>query len=323
MGRNMFIALCGFLALLLAVLDGVVPSRDCFEGGPPMCNNSIAGDPTCRGLRVTTADAWKRMDCDYVVYNIPAANHTNKWIVIHAGGCDTYTEDLGDFFAPDLQLNIFGLRPCGGFANSLCAAAHGYDICAALHTSWAMPAINPTYMPYGFGFNPPDLVDIYHTPGVTMLFLHEYGDTNSSYIWYPADGCNDTKPVYICVGGIDPYYRNKFNAIKAILENDLGNTIQMPCKLEVIDSNPYAQIQNASIPCTGILREYNNPSVVGGVPGAPNWAWEMPLFVTRAIMLATQVEPNGTFVNAFRAAINTALCTSFSDPTQMECLDEI
>jgi hypothetical protein len=85
------------------------------------------------------------MDCDYVVYNIPAtARKTKKWLVIHAGFCDTWTEFLGDYFAPDMGLNIIGLRPCGGYENSLCAATHGYDVCAALHVSWFLPPLHPT-----------------------------------------------------------------------------------------------------------------------------------------------------------------------------------
>lgn len=133
---------------LLNFVRAQVPDRDCYVGSPPQCNNSLASDPNCRGLEVTTVNGWKRMDCDYVLYNIPAtARNTKKWLVIHAGGCDTYTEDLGDFFAPDMELNIFGLRPCGGFADSLCAASHDYDICNALHLSWHLPALHPTIAP--------------------------------------------------------------------------------------------------------------------------------------------------------------------------------
>lgn len=125
-----------------------VPIRDCYIGEPPFCNNSLASDPKCRGFEVTTADGWKRMDCDYVLYNIPSPTRTtNKWIVIHAGGCDTYTEYLGDFFAPDMRLNLYGLRPCGGFDDSECYAASGYDICTALHISWYFPALNPLSAP--------------------------------------------------------------------------------------------------------------------------------------------------------------------------------
>jgi hypothetical protein len=136
--------------ILLLALFGLtlatIPIRDCYTGSPPQCNNSLAEDPTCRGLEVTSMDGWKRMDCDYVLYNVPSSTRpsTKKWIVIHAGGCDTYTEDLGDYFAPDLGLNLFGIRPCGGFEDSLCAATHGYDECAALHISWGFPSLQPT-----------------------------------------------------------------------------------------------------------------------------------------------------------------------------------
>jgi hypothetical protein len=85
---------------------------------------------------------------------------------------------------------------------------------------------------------------------------------------------------------------------------------------------PYAESQNPAIPCTGILREYNDPAAVGGdTSGAPNWAWEMPAFMTRAIQLATQTDPNGAVVNAFRIAINIALCKQF-DTNGTRCRDD-
>jgi hypothetical protein len=313
-----FVCLC----CLVANIRASVTSRQCFVGQPPLCNNSLASDPTCRGLEVSNTDGWKRMDCDYAVYEIPAtARDTKKWLVIHAAGCDTWTGALGDFFASDMQLNIFGLRPCGGYEDSLCAAAHDYDICTALHISWYMPALHPTVAPYGLGFNPPALVDIYHTPGTTMLFLHEYGDTNSSYNWFSADGCNATsKPMYMCIAGLDPDYANKFRAIKTTLEQAFSNTASFPCNLEVIDATPYAQDADPTIPCTGILREYNDPAKVGGdTSGAPNWAWEMTAFTTRAIQLASEVDPQGVLVNAFRTAIDIALCKQFDGSG---CLDD-
>jgi hypothetical protein len=140
------------LALVLVttahIRFGESKPHDCYDGPPEFCNNSLASDTSCRGLEVTSSDGWKRMDCDYAVYNIPAPSRvTDKWLVIHAGGCDTYTEDLGDFFAPDMDLNIFGIRPCGGFEESLCAAVHNYDICEALHISWYFPALDPTFAP--------------------------------------------------------------------------------------------------------------------------------------------------------------------------------
>src|SRR5271163_2490926 len=312
-----------WLSCLSGIVSAAVPIRDCYVGEPPFCNNSLASDPTCRGLEVSTADGWERMDCDYVLYNIPAQSRiTQKWLVIHAGECDTYTEKLGDFFAPDMQLNIFGLRPCGGYEDSLCAAAHDYNVCTAFHISWYMPPLHPTYAPYGLGFNPPALVDIFHTPGTNLLFLHEYGDTNTSYNWFSANGCNATsKPLYMCIGAIDPNYTNKFKAIKSTIEQGFKNSKWFPCNLEVIDTTPYAEAADPEIPCTGILREYNDPAKVGGDPsGAPNWAWEMPAFMTRAIQLASNIEPQGDFVNAFRTAINIALCKEFDDPSQTICL---
>jgi hypothetical protein len=156
-----------------------------------------------------------------------------------------------------------------------------------------------------------------------MLFLHEYGSTNATYNWFPADGCNaSSKPLYMCLAGIDSSYNAKFPVIKAILENGVSNTPGFPCRLEVIDSMPYAQAQDPNIPCTGILRGYNDPAKVGGdTSGAPNWAWEMPGFMTQAILLATQVDPHGTVVNAFRAAIKIALCKEFSDVNSISCND--
>ena len=302
-----------------------VPPRQCFIGESPLCNNSLALDPTCRGLQISTLDGWKRMDCDYALYNIPATTrNTKKWIVIHAAGCDTWTGALGDYFAPDLQLNLYGLRPCGGYQDSLCAAAHDYDICTALHISWYMPALHPTVSPYGLGFNPPELVNIYHTPGTTMLFLHEYGDTNASYNWFSANGCSATsKPMYMCIAGLDPDYANKFKVIKALLEPAFSNTASFPCNLEIIDANQYAQDADPEIPCTGILREYNDPAkVAGDTSGAPNWAWEMTGFTTRAIQMASEVDPQGALVSAFRTAINIALCKEFSNPNQTVCLDD-
>ena len=153
-----------------------------------------------------------------------------------------------------------------------------------------------------------------------MLFLHEYGDTND-YNWFSANGCNATsKPMYMFVAALDPDYTNKFNAIKTTLEEAFSNTA---CTLEVIDAKQYAQGADAEIPCTGILQEYNNPAKFGGdTSGAPNWAWEMTPFTTRAIQLASEVDPQGSLVNAFRTAINIALCKQFDDPTQTLCLDD-
>ncbi|KAJ5726213.1 uncharacterized protein N7483_007570 [Penicillium malachiteum] len=176
---------------------------------------------------------------------------------------------------------------------------------------------------YGLGFNPPALVDIFHTPGANLLLLHEYGDTNASYDSFSAAGCNASKPLYMCVAAIDPSYTNKFAAIKQVLEGGISNTPGFPCKLQVVDSMPYAQNEDTAIPCTGILREYNDPAKLGGDPsGAPNRAWEMPVFMTRAVQLATQVEPQGVIVNAFPTAIDIAVCKKFDDPNATYCRDD-
>jgi len=73
------IALCYLIVTVVSKL----PRRDCYVGDPPFCNNSLASDSSCRGLEVSNIDGWKRMDCDYVLYSIPAKERiTNKWIVI-------------------------------------------------------------------------------------------------------------------------------------------------------------------------------------------------------------------------------------------------
>lgn len=138
-------AICVLYALFNTFAIATAPQRDCYVGSPPFCNNSLTSDPTCRGLDVATLDGWKRMDCDYALYNVPTtARTTKKWIVIHSGGCDTYADLLGDFFAPDLALNLFGLRPCGGFVDSLCASRHDYDICTTIHLSFIFTPLHPT-----------------------------------------------------------------------------------------------------------------------------------------------------------------------------------
>lgn len=325
-----------YAAYIAGVALSDVPPRDCFTGPAPFCNNSLAEDPTCRGVNVDTIDVWKRMDCDYAIYNVPAQNRdTNKWLVVHAGVCDSFTEELGDYFAPSMDLNLFGLRQCGGFQNSLCYAVHGFSTCAALHVSWFLPqldwkypATDPNiYAQLGFGFNPPDLVDIFHTPDTNMLFLHEYGDTNKSYNWWAADGCNmDTKPLYICLAGLDPDYDAKFLATKLAFEQGFNKNPTFPCRVEVHDANQFSKEQNASIPCSGLLlaasRENTDASVTGGdLNGAPNWTWEMPAFVTEAVSLASEIDPAGRLVGAFKQAINIALCKTFR-PGQLICEDD-
>jgi hypothetical protein len=127
----------------------------------------------------------------------------------------------------------------------------------------------------------------------------------------------------MCIAGLDPDYANKFKVIKPMLEQAFSNSPSFPCNLEVIDAKQYAQDADPTIPCTGILREYNDPAKVGGdVSGAPNWAWEMTGFTTRAIELASQVDPQGPLISAFRTAINIALCKQFSDANQTVCLDD-
>ena len=67
---------------------------------------------------------------------------SNKWVVVHAGQCDLYTELIGDYFAREAQggknrdYNYFGLRPCGGLVESACLYAQNGSLCDAIHISW-------------------------------------------------------------------------------------------------------------------------------------------------------------------------------------------
>ena len=127
-----------------------------------------------------------------------------------------------------------------------------------------------TPYPSGYGLNPPALVNIYHTHNTTMLFLHEYGDTDE-YNWFAANGCTTQKPLHMCIAAIDPDYRHKFQAIKVILEQAFSYTSWFPCKLEVIDSMLIEADATPDIPCSGILRPVKDPWRVGVVPdGAPS-----------------------------------------------------
>ena len=57
---------------------------------------------------------------------------------------------------------------------TVCASQITTTICTALHISWFFPAFHPTIAPYGLGFNPPALVNIYHTPGTHPGHNHAF-----------------------------------------------------------------------------------------------------------------------------------------------------
>ena len=318
--------------ILLSLLFGLVSAsgsitRQCYIGEPPLCNNSLAADKNCRGVFDNTLNGYKRMDCDYVIYDIPTTQrNTSKWILIHSGGCDSNTGYMGDYFSQDMGLNLFGLRTCAGFEESLCANLHDYSACDATHVSFFGSPPNATYAPHGQGLNIPALEDIYFNKNVNMLLFHQYGFSNVSYPWWGAAGCNNsTTPIYMCIAGADPNYKTKFDAIKTLLEKELGSTYWLPCRLEVIDASPFSADLNASVPCSGIYEgTYMDPAKFGAVVypnAAPVWQWEMTGIQNKAITYATQLDPESSFVNAFRTAVNIALCKTFSS-NQTECLDD-
>jgi hypothetical protein len=72
---------------------------------------------------------------------------------------------------------------------------------------------------------------------------------------------------YVCLAGIDPNYKQKFLAIKSILEQGSSNNPSFGCKLEVIDSTPYSQDQDPAILCTEILPTFQvHPTEHGKCP---------------------------------------------------------
>ena len=55
-----------------------------------------------------------------VIYDVKAAEPSNKFIVIHAGQCDIDTEWLGDWLYGVTPYNLYGLRPCVGVNHVTC-----------------------------------------------------------------------------------------------------------------------------------------------------------------------------------------------------------
>lgn len=112
--------------------------HDCVVNDPAMaqyaaCKNPLVSDKNCRVTNGSSVLDANRMDCEVMFTSIPAKTASKKWIVIHAGGCDTDTEVSGDYFSKDGKYNYFSLRPCAGMAESKCLAAYNGDICSALH----------------------------------------------------------------------------------------------------------------------------------------------------------------------------------------------
>jgi len=69
---------------------------------------------------------------------------------------------------------------------------------------------------------------------------------------------------------------------------EYSNSLWMPCAFEVVDTMPYAQDQTADIPCTGILRGYNDPAkVLGDTSGASGtWFFFFHLLLPKSILLS-------------------------------------
>lgn len=58
--------------------------------------------------------------CADVLYDVPAKQESNAWIVIHAADCDNWTGELGDYFSEAAGTNLFGLRQCVGLDPQVC-----------------------------------------------------------------------------------------------------------------------------------------------------------------------------------------------------------
>ncbi|KAL4437128.1 hypothetical protein ABPG75_004267 [Micractinium tetrahymenae] len=292
-------------ALAAAVLHpAAADDHDCVVPEPQgTCVSPLVADPMCRGQNTTDPEAWMSMDCDYVIYDIPAEEPTNKWIVVHAGDCDNWTAEMGDYFSKAAGTNLFGLRQ---------------SRCDALHISWTMPDQPPTI---GLGFNPPGIIEVAKNKSNQLLFLHEY-DGLPTYPW--AGPCNETVPTYICITSDDPDFDRKFygeggspeapapDGVKALLEAALSNRDPVPCKAEVIDArnstevpgfvpgptwpHAYASNRQADLPCSGMFPD----TTVG------NWQWEHQGIVTASIQVAI-LKNNTELLDAYVKAIDAAL----------------
>ncbi|KAK9819689.1 hypothetical protein WJX72_001169 [[Myrmecia] bisecta] len=224
------------------------------------------------------------MDCDYVIYDVKAEAPSNKYIVIHAGGCDTYTEVIGDWAYNATGYNLFGLRPCVGIDTQTCTLNR--SVCVTIHVSWTMPS------------QPPQL-----DPASKLLFLHEF-DGLPTYPW--AGPCNETTPAYICVYSDDEedVFDRKFygalgsSGVKELLEQ-LANSEYIPCAVEVIDARnssltpgldngpswgkAYATNRSPHLPCSGLY-----PQIV-----TQGWAWEMQGSITAGMKLTILKQQEG------------------------------
>jgi hypothetical protein len=83
-------------------------------------------------------------------------------------------------------------------------------------------------------------VDIFHSPDVNLLLLHEYGGAHSSDDWCSAEYCNALrKPFYIIPVAIGPNFPSKSSTIKRFLAGQVSTYTGLPCRLLVADSIRY------------------------------------------------------------------------------------
>ncbi|KAI3434606.1 hypothetical protein D9Q98_002674 [Chlorella vulgaris] len=274
------------LAVLLAAGCALADDHDCIYGEPPLCQHALASDTTCRGINATTKDAWLSTECDYVLYDVPAKQESNAWIVIHAADCDNWTGELGDYFSEAAGTNLFGLRQCVGLDPQVCTLNRSR--CDALHVSWTMPDQPATL---GLGFNPPVLVEAAKNTSNQILFIHSY-DGLPTYPW--STPCSGNNTSHVCIFGDDPDFDRKFygdGGIKELLEDALNGSPHLSCPVEVVDARnssevpswvpgpawpqAYASNRRADLPCSGMF-----PIGIG------NWAWEMQDAVAGALQIA-------------------------------------
>ncbi|KAK9812720.1 hypothetical protein WJX72_002593 [[Myrmecia] bisecta] len=287
------IATLSLLLLAVPLAPASADDHDCFVGSPPQCKSALVNDTSCRGVFSNDINAWQSMDCDYVIYDVKAPTPSNNYIVVHCGGrgCDSYTEDIGDFAYNVTGFNLFGLRQCSGIDSTTCTLQRSAD--DALHLTWTMPSQSPEL---GLGFNPPALIEYAKQPASQMLFLHEF-DGLPSYPW--GLPCNATQPAYVCVNSWDDdaAFNRKFYGtpgspgIQQLL-GSIGHTPIMPCPVEVIDARNSSATpgfvpgpsyghyitsnRSPALPCSGIYYQ----------PVSQGWAWEMQGYVTAGINLA-------------------------------------
>lgn len=317
MARHQALVLLATALVAVTVRPTAADDHDCVVPGPPgACVSPLVDDPMCRGANSSDPEAWLSMDCDYVIYDIPAPEPTDKWIVVHAGDCDNWTAEMGDYFSKAAETNLFGLRQCMGLNDDTCVLNRSR--CDALHISWTMPDQPPTM---GLGFNPPRIIEVARNESNQLLFLHEY-DGLPTYPW--AVNCSETVPSYVCITSDDPEFDRKFygeggspeepapDGIKALLEAALSGRDPVPCKVEVVDArnstdvpgfvpgpewpHAYASNRHADLPCSGMF-----PDIPIG-----NWQWEHQGVVTAAIQVAI-LRNDSELLETYTRAINVAL----------------